>query len=83
MGIILAVSQPLGKVPEVNVWVNIICRIGAIRTAHTLKIHVGMLSGPAALLAEGLTTNIYGVVFKSSSAWSVPTNSYLSVLTTY
>ena len=48
-GILLAENQSFGKIPDLSDWVNIICRIGAICFAHVIKIHVGILSGPAAL----------------------------------
>ena len=49
MGITLADSQSFGQVPELSDWVNITCNTGAICSAHIFKIHVGILSGPAAL----------------------------------
>ena len=45
----VAESQSFGKILDLSDWVNIICRIGAICFAHVIKIHVGILSGPAAL----------------------------------
>ena len=47
-GIILAVSQSFGKVPELSDWVNITCSTGATCSAQVFRIHVGISSGPAA-----------------------------------
>ena len=44
----LAVSQSFGKMPELSDWVNITCITEATCSAHTLRIQVGISSGPAA-----------------------------------
>ena len=40
-GMMLAVSQSLGKVPKFYDWVNITCNTGATCSAQVLRIHVG------------------------------------------
>ena len=45
----LAVSQSLGKIPEMSDWVNITCKTGVTCSADVFIIHVGISSGPAAL----------------------------------
>ena len=46
-GMVLAVSQTLGKMPKFSDWVNITCNTGATFSVQVLRNCVGISSGPA------------------------------------
>ena len=61
-GIMLAVSQSFGKMPELSDWVNITCNTGATCSAQILRIHMGISSGPAALPGLGFFSGIHNAM---------------------
>ena len=58
IGMMLAVSQSSGKLPEFKDWVNITVKIGAISSQQCLSMRAGMLSGPHDLDESRVDNNV-------------------------